>query len=30
MHKFPIPANYPTELTDVKPAADWNQPNLKE
>ena len=30
IHEFPISANKPTDLMDVKPAADWNQPNLKE
>ena len=29
-HEFPISANRPTDLTDVKPVADWNQPNLNE
>ena len=30
MHEFPISANKPTDLTDIKPAANWNQPNLNE
>ena len=30
IHEFPISANKPTDLTDVKPAADWNQLNLNK
>ena len=30
IHEFPISANKPTDLTDVKPAAHWNQRNLNE
>ena len=30
IHEFPISANRPTDSTDVKLAADWNQPNLNE
>ena len=30
IHEFPISANKPTDLTNVKPAAGWNQPNLNE
>ena len=26
IHEFPISVNKPTDLTGVKPAADWNQP----
>ena len=30
IHEFPISANKPTDLTDIKPAVNWNQPNLNE
>ena len=30
IHEFPISANKPTDLTDVKPESDWNQPNLNK
>ena len=30
IHEFPISANKPTDFTDIKPAANWSQPNLNE
>ena len=30
IYVFPISANKPTDLTDVKPATNLNQPNLNE